>query len=745
MSRRRLLVFGPSHLHKVSFGVLLDQLYRTGLLQRYFEVHQYVGGTDRPVAEVDGIRFHPVTNAVPDELDPVSAVLEDIRPDLVLLVGEIGHYRSTVYALRQWQGAVIGWFPVNFERAVNPYGWSVVLGRCDRVVTQSKFGQQQLLRDQSGGVGLIGLGVNSQVFHRVDAAARQALRTELGWATDGLVFLFVGRNNTRKGAHFAVEAFRLYTADHQAAASRSFLYMHTEVDRGLLELVHAAGLTDRVWFTSDYHPIDHPLPETELAKLYQASDVFLLPSQSEGFGMPLLEAQAAGLPIIATDNSAIPEVVGAAGLLINAPVRTAAYDCDCIAWARPPDVAHAAQLMHRLAGDPSLRSRLSRQGQRQAAARPWHRVAEELLAELRGALPSSNPRTRQLHKAHTETGASAPTRTAVSGSEPVPRMYLRGDIDAVYLWVDHSDPAFRTALERYAPGVHRGATASRLFRDHGELRYSLRSLIQNAPWIRRVHLVTNGQVPRWLDQTSQRLALVRHDEIFPEADHLPTFNSNAIEMNLHRIPGLAEHFLAFNDDMFLGRPVAVEDFISPSGGQALRFSDRSLPTDPTHPHPLYAAAARTQLLLDHLYGPRLHRPWPGHTPRLYSKQTIQQLQSLLPGHFHATGGHRFRHSDDLPLWILYPFHLLEAPAQQGRHHRITYQGNSPDYSCLSLGKHLSRAPAALDALRPRFLCIQDDLNDTTDNNHPANSVLHQALARIFPTPSCFEGAALSTV
>ncbi|XP_043196593.1 N-acetylglucosamine-1-phosphotransferase subunits alpha/beta-like [Amphibalanus amphitrite] len=104
------------------------------------------------------------------------------------------------------------------------------------------------------------------------------------------------------------------------------------------------------------------------------------------------------------------------------------------------------------------------------------------------------------------------------------------------------------------------------FADSQELRYSLRSLERHAPWVRRVFLVTNGQIPDWLALDNPKLTLVTHEEIFPDHDHLPTFSSPAIEAHIHRIPGLSEHFLYFNDDVLLGQPVWPEDFLVPGGG-----------------------------------------------------------------------------------------------------------------------------------------------------------------------------------
>ena len=93
---------------------------------------------------------------------------------------------------------------------------------------------------------------------------------------------------------------------------------------------------------------------------------------------------------------------------------------------------------------------------------------------------------------------------------------------------------------------------------HDELRYSLRSAFENVPWIRHIFIVTDGQRPVWL-KDHPKISVVDHRQIIP-AERLPLFSSIAIEMYLDRIPGLSEHFLYANDDMFFNRPLEVSDF-----------------------------------------------------------------------------------------------------------------------------------------------------------------------------------------
>ena len=100
------------------------------------------------------------------------------------------------------------------------------------------------------------------------------------------------------------------------------------------------------------------------------------------------------------------------------------------------------------------------------------------------------------------------------------------------------------------------------YRDSEELRYSLRSLVKNAPWIRRIYIVTDNQIPYWLNLENDRVSVMSHEEIFLNKSHLPVFSSPAIEANIHRIPGLSKQFIYFNDDVFLGSKTHPEDFVS---------------------------------------------------------------------------------------------------------------------------------------------------------------------------------------
>ncbi|NXP97329.1 GNPTA phosphotransferase, partial [Vidua macroura] len=109
-------------------------------------------------------------------------------------------------------------------------------------------------------------------------------------------------------------------------------------------------------------------------------------------------------------------------------------------------------------------------------------------------------------------------------------------------------------------------SASR-FEDNEELRYSLRSIEKHAPWVRHIFIVTNGQIPSWLNLDNPRITIVTHQEIFQNVSHLPTFSSPAIESHIHRISGLSQKFIYLNDDVMFGKDVWPDDFYSHSKGQ----------------------------------------------------------------------------------------------------------------------------------------------------------------------------------
>ena len=131
-------------------------------------------------------------------------------------------------------------------------------------------------------------------------------------------------------------------------------------------------------------------------------------------------------------------------------------------------------------------------------------------------------------------------------------------IDFVLTWVDGSDPDWLAQRREYQPGRGTDAGESR-YRDWDNLQYWFRGVEKFAPWVNKIYFVTWGHVPKWLNTAHEKIQIVKHEDFMAPA-YLPTFNINSIELNLHRIKGLSEHFVFFNDDMFLIDSVRPEDF-----------------------------------------------------------------------------------------------------------------------------------------------------------------------------------------
>ena len=139
------------------------------------------------------------------------------------------------------------------------------------------------------------------------------------------------------------------------------------------------------------------------------------------------------------------------------------------------------------------------------------------------------------------------------------------DIDIVVLWVDGNDPAWIAEKDKYAPKKEDKHNAKNRFRDWGLMPYWFRAVEKFMPWVRRIHFVTWGHVPPFLNLNHPKLHIVCHEDFMPP-ETLPTFNSCSLEMNLHRIEGLAERFIYFNDDLFITRPMNADDFFEEKSG-----------------------------------------------------------------------------------------------------------------------------------------------------------------------------------
>ena len=259
-------------------------------------------------------------------------------------------------------------------------------------------------------------------------------------------------------------------------------------------------------------------------------------------------------------------------------------------------------------------------------------------------------------------------------------------------------------------GLEADVAGERRFADHDELRYSLRSVWTHAPWIRNVVVVTNGQTPSWLNLTHPRVRVVTHEEIFPNAEHLPTFSSHAIEMHLHSIPGISKTFLYMNDDFFLGADVSYDDFYTEAKGTKVYLSWDAPPCDDGckneiragkwgeprpasslnvdvfgqtlkylldvirtgkwgRPRPASSfemdvfgqTLAYANYLLDDAFGEApLERKVPAHAPHLVDVEIMQEVVNKWREEHERTSSHYFRHPMDLQYKSVYLYYLMNA-------------------------------------------------------------------------------------
>ena len=132
-------------------------------------------------------------------------------------------------------------------------------------------------------------------------------------------------------------------------------------------------------------------------------------------------------------------------------------------------------------------------------------------------------------------------------------------IDFVVMWVDDSDKSWLNDRAKYAKEYQDVDNRNIRYRDYDTLKYWFRAVEKNASWVNNIYLITCGHLPKWLNTNNKKLHIIKHSDYMP-ADALPTFNASAIELAIHKIKGLEEKFVLFNDDMFLLKKVKKSDF-----------------------------------------------------------------------------------------------------------------------------------------------------------------------------------------
>lgn len=254
---------------------------------------------------------------------------------------------------------------------------------------------------------------------------------------------------------------------------------------------------------------------------------------------------------------------------------------------------------------------------------------------------------------------------------------MSNKIDFVLMWVDGNDPEWQKEKETYE-GHTAGDKRNIRFRDWDNLQYWFRAVEEYAPWVNKIHFVTWGHLPKWLNTKHPKLNIVNHDD-FLNKDNLPVFNSRAIEVNLHLIPDIAEQFVYFNDDMFITKPVKETDFFV-----------KGLPRDVAVPNPcpsverlgIGCAISNNMEIINtrfnkrrsiknnffkwynfkyrkHIIASIAMSPWSNfasfmstHIPHSYLRSTFEEVWDKEYEILEKTSQSRFRSKDNINQWLM---------------------------------------------------------------------------------------------
>lgn len=309
------------------------------------------------------------------------------------------------------------------------------------------------------------------------------------------------------------------------------------------------------------------------------------------------------------------------------------------------------------------------------------------------------------------------------------------EIDLVYLWVNGNDPKWQAKRNAVIGKTddNSNKNCKGRYADNDELKYSLRAVEMYAPWIRMIFIVTDDQIPEWLDTSNPKVQIVDHKEILPP-ESLPCFNSSLLEHFFHRIPGLSEHFLYANDDMFFNRPVNPSDFYAPDGLPIFRFAHRrpcrklelwfraNVQRRPlNHYNQIIENGARlVEQKLGKYYSSKSH-----HNVDAYLKSDFSRINSMFWPAIEAMLPNHVRSDNDVQRH-LYAY----AALAEKRGHRVFVDRHTSFHLYIHRQDHYEK----LEHYNPKFFCMND-----SEFAHDADRIhSKEYLEKRFPAKSQFE-------
>lgn len=307
------------------------------------------------------------------------------------------------------------------------------------------------------------------------------------------------------------------------------------------------------------------------------------------------------------------------------------------------------------------------------------------------------------------------------------------EIDLVYLWVDGSDPEWLKKKQQFvaAPTASAEADAEGRYANNDELKYAMRSAEKYAPWIRQIFIVTDNQIPEWLDTSHPKVKVIDHTEIFPP-EVSPSFNSSVIEYYLYKVPGLSEHFLFANDDMFFNAPVSPEFFFASDGYPIVRLKRKIL--GEWH-YKLKAMIVRlgqygrmlfdSMLLVNKKFG-IFYSGVPHHNIDSFRKSDYQKaVEEVFHKEVEKSKTHRIRAYGDLHRSAFAYYSLAIGHAQ------LKYVGRKESIRLLT---HKNNLRKYIDRYQPKLFC----LNDSQRVKEEHRKKIKPFLESLFPRKSSFE-------
>jgi hypothetical protein len=329
-------------------------------------------------------------------------------------------------------------------------------------------------------------------------------------------------------------------------------------------------------------------------------------------------------------------------------------------------------------------------------------------------------------------------------------------IDIVYTWVDGSDPVWikkKSEKTKQIGNILPTSNHSARFTDNDELKFSLRSIEKYAPWVNKIFIVTDNQTPSWLNLSNSIIEIIDHRDIFTNNKHLPTFSARVIESQLHHISELSEHFIYFNDDMFLSnncspdfffsnnnKPyVFVSEIIPIPSKKSFDISKRDESKRNDHQH----AIVNTRKVIRNKFKKSLYNNV-RHGPKPLLKSILFQLEELFKSELEDTIKNSFRTKGDILMIHLFEYYVLLKNIGKARYLKTVskkdsfldkFSTNHNTFGYINLHEdNVENNLRSIKERKPVLLC----LNQTPDSTNRNIELIKDFLAELFPNKSQFE-------